>query len=457
MARPVKTLKSGRMSIVQQGLLDSGKTVSIDAEVSQLGQNDKEKLQAIIRDSLNLVDRTLMAQKHNESAKNKIKMQIIERLELEARNYSVLVQQQFWEFCNEKIDEILGYGAIQRLLNDEEVTDIMVNGVGPGKVFYEKHGLIHQAQEYYATKEHIMNIMEMIVGPIGRRIDESSPMVDARLPDGSRFHGTIPPISLEGPQFTIRKFRVGMTINDLIYKYNTVTEEDAEFLKMCIIARLNILVSGGTGSGKTSMLNVLSSFIPDNERIITIEDSAELQIKKPNLIRYESRNANIDGKGEITIRQLVKESLRERPDRIIVGEVRDSAALDMIQAMNTGHEGSITTGHSNNAVDMLKRVETMAMMAGERLPLSAVRNQIASAIDMIVHQERLNDGRRRIMEVISVEGLDKDEFLTKTILEYDRKLDRLVPTKQVPRFIKKLEVAGLENYGFTIPKWIYGE
>lgn len=456
MARSVKNTNSGRMSIIQQAIVDSGKTINIDAEDSQLGQEDKQKIQAIIRDMLNVIDRSLMARKHDETIKNKIKDQLIERLELEARNYSVLVQSKFWQFCNEKIDEILGFGAIQRLLNDEEVTDIMVNGPGPGNVFYEKHGTLHLAPEFYDNKEQIMNVMEMIVGPIGRRIDESSPTVDARLPDGSRFHGTIPPISLDGPQFTIRKFRAGMTIEQLVDKYNTISAEDADFLKMCILARLNIIVSGGTGSGKTSMLNVLSSFIPDDERIITIEDSAELQIHKPNLVRYESRSANIDGKGEVTIRQLVKESLRERPDRIIVGEVRDAAALDMMQAMNTGHEGSITTGHANNAIDMLKRVETMAMMAGERLPLSAVRNQIASAIDIIIHQERLNDGKRRTTEIVSVEGLKDEEFVTKTILRYDRKKDKLVKTYEVPKFLDKFEKIDFKKYGLTIPKWLYG-
>lgn len=445
-----------RMSIVQHGLEKAGRTISTNVEDSKLGQEDKERLQRRIREILNSIDRDMMARKHDKETKEKIKAEILNRLDEEKHNYSILLHNQLWSYCNEKIDEILGYGAIQQLLDDKEVADIMVNGAGPGKIFYEKGGVVYPAEEYYGTDEQIMNIMEVIVGPIGRRIDESSPMVDARLPDGSRFHGTVPPITLNGPQFTIRKFRAGMTMDDIVDKYNTISKDDADFFKMCIIARLNIIVSGGTGSGKTSMLNVLSSFIPENERIITVEDSAELQIKQPNIVRYESRNPNIEGKGEITIRQLVRECLRERPDRIIVGEVRDAAALDMLQAMNTGHDGSLTTGHSNSAIDMLSRLETMAMMAGERLPINAVRNQIASAIDMIIHQERLKDGRRRTTEVVSIEGMKGDDIVTKQLLKYDWKADKLVKVGSRPRFLEKLERADLQKYGLSIPKWLYG-
>ncbi|HAN10744.1 MAG TPA: type II secretion system protein E [Clostridiales bacterium] len=314
------------------------------------------------------------------------------------------------------IDEILGLGPITSLIKDKNVSEIMVNGFD--HVYVEKEGRLELTEVKFKDNLHVLHIIEKIVAPLGRRIDESSPMVDARLPNGSRVNAIIPPLALNGPTITIRKFsEEPFVISDLI-GFGTLTTPMAEFLKACVREKMNIIVSGGTGSGKTTMLNVVSSFIPNDERIVTIEDAAELQLHQEHIVRLETRPANIEGKGEINIRDLVKNSLRMRPDRIIVGEVRSGEALDMLQAMNTGHDGSLTTGHANSPRDMLSRLETMVLMAGMDLPIKAIREQIASAIDVIIQQTRLKDGSRRITHISEVQGMEGEVIILQDIFKF---------------------------------------
>ena len=305
---------------------------------------------------------------------------------------------------DEIYNEIVGYGPITTFLNDPEITEIMVNG--PDQIYIERNGQLEKSGAFFRDDDHVMNIIDRIVSPIGRRIDESMPMVDARLPDGSRVNAVIPPLSLIGPVITIRKFSADPLMIDDLIAFGTLTEEMAQFIEACVKSRLNIVVSGGTGSGKTTTLNVLSSFIPHSERIVTIEDAAELSLLQPHVVTLESRPPNIEGKGAITIRDLVRNALRMRPDRIIVGEVRSGEALDMLQAMNTGHDGSLTTGHANSPRDMLSRLETMVLMAGMDLHIRAIREQISAAIDLIIHQSRLRDGSRRITHITEVQNME---------------------------------------------------
>ncbi|MFH2038546.1 MAG: CpaF family protein [Chloroflexota bacterium] len=354
------------------------------------------------------------------------------------------------------VAEILGLGPIQTLLEDASVTEIMVNG--PKNVYIERKGKIHRVPVTFESNEHVMRIIDRIVAPLGRRIDESSPYVDARLPDGSRVNAVIPPISLIGPTITIRKFsRNPITVEQLI-QYETVTPEVIQFLKVCVEARLNIIISGGTGSGKTTLLNVLSGFIPSDQRILTIENAAELQLRQEHVITLESRPANIEGRGEITIRQLVINALRMRPDRIIVGEIRDEAALDMLQAMNTGHDGSMTTLHSNSPRDSLARLETMVLMAGMDLPSRSIREQVTSAIDLIVHEERMRDGTRKIVNITEISGMEGDVITTTDIFVYDQTgmddgkiIGRICPTGLRPKFMEKIEASNLH-----LPPSIFG-
>ncbi|MEO7003712.1 MAG: CpaF family protein [Ktedonobacterales bacterium] len=302
--------------------------------------------------------------------------------------------------------EILGFGPIEPLLNDDSVTEIMVNG--PRKVYYEQAGILHLSDIRFRDDEHVRRVIDRIISPLGRRCDEAQPYVDARLPDGSRVNAIIPPLSLVGPVLTIRKFsRSPLQPSDLI-RMGSITQPMMDFLRACVQVRLNVIVSGGTSSGKTTFLNVLSSFIPDDQRIISIEESAELQLRQENWVPLEGRPANIEGRGEISIRKLVANALRMRPDRIIVGECRGPEALDMLQAMNSGHEGSLTTLHSNGPRDTLRRLETMSMMATMDLPLRAIREQIASAVHLIVHQGRMRDGTRKITHISQVVGLEGD-------------------------------------------------
>ncbi len=352
--------------------------------------------------------------------------------------------------------EILGLGPLEPLLQDDTVTEVMVNGAK--NIYIERKGKLHRVPVTFESNDHVLRIIDRIVAPLGRRIDESSPYVDARLADGSRVNAVIPPISLVGPVLTIRKFfKIPLTIEQLI-QFGTMTPEALQFLKACVEARLNIVISGGTGSGKTTLLNVLSSFIPGDERIITIENAAELQLRQEHVVTLESRPPNIEGRGEITIRQLVINTLRMRPDRIIVGEIRDDAALDMLQAMNTGHDGSMTTLHSNSPRDTIMRLETMTLMAGMELPIRAVREQVSSAIDMIVHEERMRDGSRKVVNISEISGMEGDVITMTDIFTYEQTgfengkvMGRLRPTGLRPKGMEKIEAAGLH-----LPPSIFG-
>lgn len=317
----------------------------------------------------------------------------------------------------EVVDEVLGLGPIQSLLRNSDITEIMVNKFD--SIYVEQSGQIFESGLRFSSEEHLRRTIERIVSHVGRRIDEASPLVDARLPDGSRVNAVVPPIALDGAVLTIRKFAPEpFTVEDLI-ALGTLSQDAANFLETCIEAKLNVLISGGTGSGKTTTLNVLSSFIPVNERVITVEDAAELQLAQPHVVRLESRPINIEGKGLITIRDLVRNALRMRPDRIVVGEVRDGAALDMLQAMNTGHEGSLTTIHANSAKDALIRIENLVLMAGVEFPIKVIREQIAEAIDVIIHQARLRDGSRRVISISEVTGIDTEAIQLQDIFTLD--------------------------------------
>jgi len=353
-------------------------------------------------------------------------------------------------------DEILGLGPLEPLLRDETLTEVMVNG--PQQVYIEREGKLELTNVTFQNDEHVMKIIQRIIAPIGRRVDESSPMVDARLADGSRVNAIIPPLSLVGPVITIRKFAATpFTVDDLV-RFGTATPEMFEFLEACVKARLNIFVSGGTGSGKTTMLNILSSFIPDDERIVTIEDAAELQLRQEHVVTLEARPSNIEGKGAIPIRELVRNALRMRPDRIVVGECRSGEALDMLQAMNTGHDGSMSTGHANTPRDMLSRLETMVLMAGMDLPLRAIREQISSAVDLIVHQNRLKDGTRKITNITEVQGMEGEVIVMQDVFVFEQTdivegkiIGKLKPTGIRPHFVERFEVAGIH-----LPPNIFG-
>src|SRR5512144_670531 len=344
--------------------------------------------------------------------------------------------------------EILGFGPLQPLLEDDTITEIMVNG--PKNVYIERKGRLHRVPVTFENNDHVMRIIDRIVAPLGRRIDESSPYVDARLPDGSRVNAVIPPISLVGPVLTIRKFsRNPITVEQLI-QFGSITQEAMQFLKACVESRLNIIISGGTGSGKTTFLNILSGFIPGDERIITIENAAELQLRQEHVVTLESRPPNIEGRGEITIRDLVVNALRMRRERIIVGEIRDAAALDMLQAMNTGHDGSMTTLHSNGPRDTLARLETMTLMAGLDLAARALLEQVGSAINLIVHQERMRDGSRKIVNITEISGMEGDVItmtdlfvFEQTGVENGQIVGKLRPTGLRPKFMDKIEASGI--------------
>jgi pilus assembly protein CpaF len=352
--------------------------------------------------------------------------------------------------------EILGFGPLQPLLEDESVTEVMVNGAK--NIYVERKGKIIRVPVAFESNEHVMRIVDRIVSPLGRRIDESSPYVDARLPDGSRVNVVIPPISLVGPVITIRKFAKKPISVEQLLSFNTLTQEAVDFLKACVEARINVVISGGTGSGKTTLLNVLSGYIPSDERIVTIENAAELQLRQEHVVTLESRPANIEGKGEITIRQLVINALRMRPDRIIVGEIRDEAALDMLQAMNTGHDGSMTTLHSNGPRDTIARLETMTLMAGMDLPIRAIREQVASAVELVIHQERLRDGTRKVVNITEINGMEGDVITMTDLFVFEQSgiengkvIGRLRPTGLRPKFMEKLEASGIH-----LPSSIFG-
>lgn len=367
-----------------------------------------------------------------------------------------LTNVQRTKISKELMDEILGFGPITALLADEDVSEVMVNG--PKKVFVERNGKLELSDAQFKDNNHVMHVIKKIVAPIGRRIDESSPMVDARLPDGSRVNAIIPPLAIDGPSITIRKFSEDpLGIEDLI-AFGTLSSKMAEILRFCIEGRLNVVVSGGTGSGKTTTLNVLSSFIPNEDRIVTIEDAAELRLLQEHVVRLETRPPNIESKGAVTIRDLVKNSLRMRPDRIVVGEVRGGEALDMLQAMNTGHDGSLTTGHANSPRDMIARLETMVLMSGMHLPIQAIRSQIASAVDLIVQQSRLQDGSRKITHITEVQGMEGDVIVMQDVYKYEQTgLDsrgKVTGSFQFtgvrPKFVERLQ-----KKGFDIPPTLF--
>jgi pilus assembly protein CpaF len=346
-------------------------------------------------------------------------------------------------------DDILGHGPLERLLADDSVTEIMVNGAY--EIWVERQGRLYETTVRFNDESHLRRIINKMVAQVGRRIDESSPMVDARLPDGSRVNAVIPPLSLSGPLVTIRKFQnKRLDLNELI-RLGTLSTETVDFLQRCILAQLNVLISGGTGTGKTTLLNALSQAIADSERIVTIEDAAELQLKQNHVLRLEGRPKNIEGQGEITIRELVRNSLRMRPDRIIVGEVRGAEALDMLQAMNTGHDGSLTTVHANAPRDALARIETMVLMAGYDLPVRAIRQQVASALDMIIHLERLQDGTRRVTAITEVQRMESDVITLQDLFAF--RVERVTPEHVVigdltatglrPTFLHKFDKRGI--------------
>jgi pilus assembly protein CpaF len=348
------------------------------------------------------------------------------------------------------LDEVLGYGPIQSLLDDPEVSEVMVNG--PTKVYVEKMGQLIKTPITFENEAHVMSVIDKIILPLGRRVDADSPTVDARLPDGSRVNAVIPPVAIDGSTITIRKFsKDKLSILQLI-EYGSLTQIMAEFLRACVLARLNLIISGGTGSGKTTLLNALSSYIPENERIITVEDAAELQLQQEHVVRLETRNASMDGRGAVSIRDLVRNCLRMRPDRIIVGECRGGEALDMLQAMNTGHDGSMTTVHANSPRDALSRIETLVLMAGMELPLKVVRQQVASAVDVIVQQSRLKDGTRRVTAISEIAGMEGDTVVLTDVFKFEQTgvaeggkiLGELKPTGIRPLFMPRLEAAGIK-------------
>ncbi|MGD2161877.1 MAG: CpaF family protein [Anaerolineales bacterium] len=354
------------------------------------------------------------------------------------------------------VAEILGLGPLEPLLADDSITEIMVNGAK--QIYIERAGKLHREPATFESDDHLMRIIDRIVAPLGRRIDESSPYVDARLTDGSRVNAIIPPISLVGPTLTIRKFSADPITVDQLIEWGTITPEAVEFLKACVVSAINMVISGGTGSGKTTMLNVMSQYIPGDERIVTIENAAELQLRQEHVVTLESRPPNIEGRGEVTIQNLVVNSLRMRPDRIIVGEIRAEEALDMLQAMNTGHEGSMTTAHSNSPRDTLARVETMTLMAGMDLPVRAIREQIASALEVVVHLERLRDGTRKVTNISEIQGMEGDVITMTDIFVFEQTgfedgkvIGRLRPTGLRPRFIDKVEASGI-----NLPASIFG-
>jgi pilus assembly protein CpaF len=363
------------------------------------------------------------------------------------------VKQLFTMVC----DELMGFGPIQQLLNDDTVSEVMVNG--SNKIYIEQKGKLRLTPVRFANDEHVLKVIDRIIRPLGRRIDRKWPMVDARLPDGSRVNAIIPPCAIDGSTITIRKFSKNkLKVDDLI-RFGSMTPEMAEFLRACVVSRLNIVVAGGTGSGKTTLLNVLSNFIPDDERIVTIEDSAELQLAQDHVVRLEAKPPEVDGSGRVQIRDLVINSLRMRPERVVIGECRGGETLDMLQAMNTGHDGSLTTLHANTPRDALARMETMALMAGMDLPLKVIREQIASAIDIIVHQARLDDGQRKVAYITEVQGMEGDTVVLQDIFKLDiqgktpegKIICELKPTGVRPRFTPRLEA-----HNFRLPPSIFG-
>jgi pilus assembly protein CpaF len=385
--------------------------------------------------------------------RERVQSEVAERLALEPG----ISRDDRERLVTELTDDVLGHGPLERLLGDETVTEIMVNG--PYDIWVERAGRLHKTPVRFTDEHHLRRIISKMVAQVGRRIDESSPMVDARLPDGSRINATVPPLSLSGSLLTIRKFSTKRMGVDALIEKESLTHETADFLQRCVEARINILISGGTGSGKTTMLNALSASLPDNERIITIEDAAELQLAQRHVLRLESRPKNIEGEGEISIRDLVRNSLRMRPDRIVVGEVRGPEALDMLQAMNTGHDGSLSTLHANSPRDALARLETMVLMTGYDLPVRAIREQIVAAIDLLIHIERMHDGTRRVVAITEVQRMESDVVTLQDLWTFE--LDGVARTRHVVGALKHtgLRPTFLDKFdrrGVGLPPGLFG-
>jgi len=383
----------------------------------------------------------------DDALRKRIERKLAQLLSQESAPLSASDRQ---EIINNVLNNILGYGPIQSFLDDPTVTEVMVNN--PETIYIERAGRLFTTDRRFLDERHLLRIIDKIVSRVGRRIDEASPMVDARLPDGSRVNAIVAPLAINGPMLTIRKFATEPYGAEDLIAFGTMNEHLAQFLDACVRGRMNILISGGTGTGKTTLLNVVSQYIPDDERIITVEDAAELQLHQPHVLRLESRPPNIEGTGQVAIRDLVRNTLRMRPDRIIVGEVRGGEALDMLQAMNTGHDGSLSTVHSNSPRDALSRVETMVLMAGFDLPMRAIREQAASAFDLLVHLARLRDGTRRVVKVSEVEGMEGDTIVLQDIFYFDysmgvddsgRYLGHLKSTGLRPKFTRRLEDMGI--------------
>jgi len=390
-------------------------------------------------------------QLYNERSTEVLEQRVRETLiEVLAKEETPLTSADRTRITAEICDEILGHGPLEPLLRDPDVSEIMVNG--PERIYVERFGRILPVDAAFVDEEHLRRIIDKIVARVGRRVDEGSPMVDARLPDGSRINAVLPPIAIDGAVLTIRKFAADPYNMDDLIGFGTLNKAVAEFLAACVRGRLDMLITGGTGTGKTTTLNVLSQFLPSDERIVTIEDAAELQLHQEHVLRLESRPPNIEGRGQVTVRDLVRNSLRMRPDRIVIGEVRDGAALDMLQAMNTGHDGSMTTVHANSPRDSLARIETMVLMAGMDLPVRAIREQTAAAIDLIIHQTRLKDGSRRITHITEIVGMEGEVISLQDIFlfdfragvdEYGRYRGTLQPTGLRPMLLDRLAEAGI--------------
>lgn len=438
-------------SMLEKMMSEAGQTV---AHKGELGESDLFALRLGIDERLKTLDQKLIDDKFNPEVRRYLEKWIEEQVMEEAKNLSHIsarmMKSALKEVAQRIANEVLGFGVIQPYLDDPEVTEIMVNGSGPRSIFLEKKGRLYETDLYYESDKDVQNVIERIVSPLGRRIDESSPMVDARLPDGSRVNAIIPPLALNGPSLTIRKFTKGLTVEELI-RFGAFTEQDAELLEAMMKSRLNIVVSGGTGSGKTTVLNTLCRFIPHNERIITIEDSAELDIEQPHVVRLETKPANLEGKGAITMRDLVINALRMRPDRIIPGEVRGPETYDMLNALNTGHIG-YTTVHSNGPKQTITRLETMTLMAVD-MPARAIREMIVAGIHVIIHTSRIRDGSRKITHISEIQGIHKDgEIVLKDIMSYDHQKGRMVPTGVLPRFLDMMDLEGI-----TPPAWLIKE
>jgi len=420
-------------------------TSSPQAQTNQIKSVDLEKLKSYLITSLTQeFENNSPPIKQRQQAAYKMLEEVYQRTNLN------LAQTLRTQLFRDVLDDLLGYGPIQSLLDEESVSEVMVNG--PNDVYVERNGKLVKTNVTFTDDNHVLQVIDRIILPLGRRVDEDNPTVDARLPDGSRVNAVIPPVAIDGPAITIRKFaKDKLTIQELI-EFGSITEDMAEFLKACVVSRLNIVISGGTGSGKTTLLNILSSFIPSDERIVTIEDAAELQLHQDHVLRLETKPPNVEGEGAVYIRDLVRNSLRMRPDRIIVGEVRGGEALDMLQAMNTGHDGSLTTAHANTPRDALSRLETMALMSGLDMPLKVIREQIASAVDLIVQQSRLKDGSRKVTYITEVAGMEGDTVVMTDIFKFDQTgideygkiIGDLKPTGIRPLFSERLTSAGFK-------------